>query len=108
VSFDVASADRVEIVLKTDPGSHLKILEFEPWDPQRRSFVHGTPDMRISNAGHIESVAMVLRESQLDAGVLEFASEETSAADTPGRYVLGELAERLGNGTRVTFYWRDS
>jgi hypothetical protein len=108
VSYDAAPADRVEIVLKTDPGSHIKILEFEPWDPASRSFVHGTPDMRISNAGHVDWVKMTLRESQLDAGVLEYASEETSAADTPGRYVLGDLGKMLADGTRVVFHWTDS
>ena len=108
VSYDVAPADRVEIVLKTDAGSRIKILEFEPWDPASRTFVHGTPDMRISNAGHVDWVKMTLRESQLDAGVLEFASEESSAADIRGRYVLGDLGSALADGTRVVFHWTDS
>lgn len=109
LSYSAAPAGRVEIVLATDPDSHIKILEFEPWDPRKRTFVHSTDKkMRISNAGHVESVMMTLNPSQLDAGVLEFASEETSAADTPGRYVLGDLANGLQAGTRATFYWRDS
>jgi hypothetical protein len=109
LSYDVAPAGRVEIVLKTDSDSKLKILEFEPWDPRTRTFVHSAdPKMRISNAGHIESVMLTLSPSELDTGVLEFASEESSALDTPGRYVLGDLASGLQGGTRATFYWRDS
>jgi hypothetical protein len=109
VSFGVAPPGQVDIVLKTEPDSRLKILEYEPWDPGSGSFGHSTdPKMRVSNAGHIESVTITLRASQLDAGVLEFASEESSASDIRGRYVLGDLASSLKDGTQVTFYWRDS
>jgi hypothetical protein len=108
VTYDVAPAGMVEIQLKTDPDSHIKILEFEPWDPASRTFIHGAPYMRLSNAGHVEVVAMTLQPSQLASGCIEFASEETSAADTPGRYVLGDLASGIKDGTRVTFYWKDS
>jgi hypothetical protein len=44
----------------------------------------------------------------LERGMIEFASEETSPIDTPGRYVLGKLGERLRDKARVTFYWTDN
>jgi hypothetical protein len=101
---DVVPAGEVEIVLQTDYASHIKIIEFEPWDPDRSQFVHGP---RIDNGGHVEKVTMTLGTSQLDLGVLEFASEESTGVNL-GRYVLGNLTERIKDGTRVTFYWRDN
>jgi hypothetical protein len=108
VSFagDVVPTGNVEIVLKTDYGSHIKILEFEPWEPETKQFVHGP---QISNTGHPEgaTATMSLRTSQIGDGVLEFASEETPGLNL-GRYVLGALNEKLKDGTRVTFHWRDN
>jgi hypothetical protein len=106
VSFATAvvPAGHVEIVLKTDYGSHIKIIEFEPWDVVGNQFVHGP---QISNAGHVGSVTLALRTSQIAAGVLEFASEESTGLNL-GRYVLGNLPEKLKDGTRVTFYWKDN
>lgn len=101
---DVVPAGQVEIVLKTDYNSHVKIIEFEPWDSERYQFVHGP---RIDNGGHVESVTMTLSTSQIDAGVLEFASEESTGLNL-GRYVLGDLTEKIKDGTRVTFYWTDN
>ena len=93
----------MEIVLQTDYGSHIKIIEFEPWDAAGNQFVHGP---QISNAGHVGSVTLALRTSQIATGVLEFASEESTGLNL-GRYVLGNLPEKLNDGTRVTFYWKD-
>ncbi|HEY7629453.1 MAG TPA: hypothetical protein VH817_02065 [Thermoleophilaceae bacterium] len=108
VSFanDAVPTGNVEIVLKTDYGSHIKILEFEPWEPETKQFVHGP---QISNTGHPEgaTATMALRTSQIGAGVIEFASEETPGLNL-GRYVLGDLTEKLKDGTRVTFHWRDN
>ena len=99
----VVPAGHVEIVLQTDYGSHIKIIEFEPWDAAGNEFVHGP---QISNAGHVGSVTLALRTSQIETGVLEFASEESTGLNL-GRYVLGNLPEKLNDGTRVTFYWKD-
>jgi len=101
---DVVPAGSVEVVLKTDYASHIKIIEFEPWDPDAKQFVHGP---QISNTGHIDTVTMPLRTSQIASGVLEFASEESTGLNL-GRYVLGNLTEKLKDGTRVTFYWKDN
>jgi hypothetical protein len=104
---DAAPAGFVEVVLRTDNGSHIKIIEFQPWDPATNQFVHGP---RTSNIGHPEggTFTVPVRTSEIGSAVLQFASEETSAADTPGRYVLGDLAQKLKDRTRVTFYWKDN
>jgi hypothetical protein len=107
VSYDAAPAGTAEVALKTDSNSHLKSIEFQPWDDGKRTFVHAKPPLSISNAGQIELVTMTISPSLLDRGVLEFDSEESSAADIRGRYVLGDLASKLSDGTRVTFYWTD-
>jgi len=104
VDNNVVPAGHVEIVLKTDFGSHRKIIEFEPLDQQTHQIVHGP---RISTAGDGSLSTMALTTAQIAAGVLEFASQETDAYDL-GRYVLADLPSRLKDGTRVTFYWRDS
>jgi hypothetical protein len=92
-------------VLKTDYGSHRKIIEFEPLDQQTNRIVHGP---RISTAGDGRDSTMALTTTQIAAGgVLEFASEESLSYDL-GRYVLADLPARLRDGTRVTFYWKDS
>lgn len=101
---NVVPVGHVEIVLKTDYGSHRKIIEFEPLDQRTNQIVHGP---RISTAGDGSLSTMALSTSQIATGVLEFASEETTAYDL-GRYVLADLPARLKDGTRVTFYWRDN
>jgi len=102
---NVVPAGHVEVVLKTDYGSHRKIIEFEPLDQQTNRIVHGP---RISTAGDGRDSTMALTTTQIAAGgVLEFASEESLSYDL-GRYVLADLPARLRDGTRVTFYWKDS
>jgi hypothetical protein len=103
-AYNVVPAGQVEIVLKTDVGSHRKIIEFEPLDQRTSKLVHGP---RISTAGDGSLSTMALTTTQIEnGGVLEFASEESISYDL-GRYVLADLPARLKDGRRVTFYWRD-
>jgi hypothetical protein len=51
---------------------------------------------------------MVVPTAWMTTSVLEFASEESSQWDTPGRYVLAELNRVIVDQSRVTFYWKDS
>lgn len=106
VSFTPGAAPpgMVDIVLKTDPGSHLKIIEYEPYDPQAKKFVHGPS---ISNWGQVQSVSMLVEASKMASGVLEFASQETPTYSL-GRYVLADLGRKLPDRSRVTFHWKDN
>lgn len=94
----------VEIALKTDPQSHVKVIEFEPYDPARKTFVHGPS---VGNWGHVSPVTLYLEPTVMAAGVLEFGSEE-SPGNNLGRYVLADLSRKLKAGSRVTFHWKDS
>jgi hypothetical protein len=105
VANNVVPNGHVEVVLKTDVGSHRKLIEFEPLDTQTNHIVHGP---RISTAGDGSLSTMALTTTQIaNGGVLEFASEESISYDL-GRFVLADLPARLKDGTRVTFYWRDN
>ena len=101
----VAPSGNVEIALRTAPESKIKIIELELFDEPTRRYVHG---QRIDNRGHNTYVSMTLPHAWMATSALEFASEETSQFDTPGRYVLTELGRRITERSRVTFYWRDS
>jgi len=99
-----AEAGTVEIVLKTDPGSHKKYIEFEPWDPYTQQFVHAQPFLVATN--DVGSPVLTFDASRVaSGGVLEFASEETPSY-SPGRYILAGLSDKLTDGTQVTFYWK--
>ena len=101
----VAPAGNVELALRTTPSSKIKIVELELFDEPTKRYVHG---QRIDNRGHVTYASMVLPHAWMATSALEFASEETSQSDIPGRYVLAELGRRLTDRSRVTFYWKDS
>ncbi|MGH2921127.1 MAG: hypothetical protein ACRDKU_03575 [Gaiellaceae bacterium] len=101
----VAPPGNVEIALRTAPESKIKIVELELFDEPTKRYV---PGQRIDNRGHITYVSMVLPHAWMATSALEFASEETSQFDTPGRYVLTELGRRITDRSRVTFFWKDS
>jgi hypothetical protein len=101
----VAPAGNVEIALRTAAESKLKIVELELFDEGTQRYVHG---QRIDNSGHNTYVSMTLPTAWMKTSVLEFASEESSQWDTPGRYVLAELSRKISDRSRVTFYWKDS
>jgi hypothetical protein len=48
-----------------------------------------------------------VRADAVGSGVIEFASQETSALDIRGRYVLAGLEEQLKDGWQVTLHWTD-
>ena len=49
---------------------------------------------------------LVLSTSQVSNGLLEFDSQETPTQKL-GRYLLGDLNDKLKERSRVTFYWRE-
>ena len=100
----VAPKDNVEIALWTDDGSHVKIVEVELFDQGTQRYVHG---QRVDNRDGTY-VSMTLPTSWMTTSVLEFASEESSQSDIPGRYVLAELSRKITDRSRVTFHWMDS
>jgi hypothetical protein len=100
----VLPAPLVEIALRTDNGSHLKIVELELFDEPTKTFVHGP---RIDNGGNRTLVSMQVPTPFLATGVIEFASEETPGLNL-GRYILSNLSRSIPGGSRVTFYWKDS
>ena len=100
----IAPKGNVEIALRTDDGSHVKILELELFDQPSQRYVHG---QRLDNR-YGPYVSMVVPTAWMTTSVLEFASEETSQWDTPGRYVLAELGRVIVDQSRVTFHWKDS
>jgi len=112
---DVAPTGTVEVVLKTDGNSHIKVIGFHPLDAASNRYgtgpqISNADRERIINADGTISVTLSLKtwEWEIASGVLQFASQETSPIDIPGRYVLADLAVELKDRTRVTFHWKDS
>ena len=60
-----------------------------------------TPSQSGQTRGSVPALAPVPEQSG------HGASEESLSYDL-GRYVLADLPARLRDGTRVTFYWKDS
>jgi hypothetical protein len=114
IDYDVVPDGLVEIVLLTDTSSHIKKAAFQTYVEQTGKFanvvfVQNTAKNTTDRNGVQYFVdSSTLASSLLERGMIEFASEQTSALDTPGRYVLGKLGEKLRNRARVTFYWKDN
>ena len=114
INYDVLPDGLVEIVLLTDTSSHVKKVAFQTYVEQTGKFanvvfVQNTARHTTDRNGvqyYVDSGTFA--SSQLERGMIEFDSEETSALDTPGRYVLGKLGDKLRNRARVTFYWKDN
>jgi len=104
VSFEdgVTGAGTVEIVLTTDQGSHWKGIGFQTWDSNTEKLY---PGPQISNGGNVYRVVLPLITSLIPIGVLEFDSEQSPGLNL-GRYLLGDLAKKLKDRTRVTFHWK--
>jgi hypothetical protein len=114
IAYDAVPDGLVEIVLLTDTSSHIKKAAFQTYVEQTGKFanvvfVQNTAKNTTDRNGVQYFVdSNTFASSLLERGMIEFASEQTSALDTPGRYVLGKLADRLRNRARVTFYWKDN
>jgi len=103
----------VEIVLLTDTSSHIKKVSFQRYVEQTGKFanvvfVENTAKHTTDRNGVQYFVdSGTFDSSLLERGMIEFASEASSPLDTPERYLLGKLGDRLRNKARVTFYWKD-
>jgi hypothetical protein len=109
----VAAAGTVQLVLLTDGNSHKKEFAFQRYVEQAGRFVNVVfatnflNDAQFVDGGQHLRGSATIQTSDLPLGMIEFASEETSAIAL-GRYVLGGLADRLKDKSRVTFYWTDN
>jgi len=114
IAYDAVPDGLVEIVLLTDTSSHIKKAAFQTYVEQTGKFanvvfVQNTAKNTTDRNGVQYFVdSNTFASSLLERGMIEFASEQTSALDTPGRYVLGKLGDQLRNRARVTFYWKDN
>jgi hypothetical protein len=114
IAYDAVPDGLVEIVLLTDTSSHIKKAAFQTYVEQTGkfanvAFVQNTAKNTTDRNGVQYFVdSNTFASSLLERGMIEFASEQTSALDTPGRYVLGKLGDKLRNRARVTFYWKDN
>ena len=64
-------------------------------------------DLQNFGGGHGPIDRLVLNAAQVQNGTLKFISEDEIVNELLlGRYVLGDLAERLKDRTRVTFRWK--
>ena len=108
----VAAPGAVELVLLTDGNSHKKEFAFQRWfEPSQQFvnvvFVSNYQGAQFIDGGQHISGSATIRTSDLPNGMIEFASEETPSLAL-GRYVLGGLADRLKDRSRVTFNWQDN
>ena len=95
----------VEIVLKTDANSYKKQIIFQQWDRDTRRPIYSQGLLNFD--GHTSTDSMALNTRQMEFGTLKFLSEDKFVNNIAvGRYVLGDLAEKLTDGTRVTFRWK--
>jgi hypothetical protein len=100
----VAPKDNVEIALRTDDGSHIKIIELQLFDEGTQRYI---PGQRLDNRDGWY-LSMVVPTAWMSTSVIQFASEGLNQTDIPGRYVLAELSRKITDRSRVTFYWKDS
>ena len=100
----VAPPNTVEVVLRTDPGSHLKILEFEPYAPRRRRSCTGRGSTTRKRPERQHATADLDRRHGRPGVRLRGVPRERP----PGRYVLAELGRKLTDRSQVTFHWKDS
>jgi hypothetical protein len=100
----VAPKDNVEIALRTDDGSDIKIIELQLFDEGTQRYI---PGQRLDNR-YGWYLSMVVPTAWMSTSVIQFASEGLNQTDIPGRYVLAELSRKISDRSRVTFYWKDS
>ena len=96
----------VEIVLETDGNSFKKKISFQQWDRDSQRPVYSA-DLQNFGGGHGPVDRLVLNAEQMQNGTLKFISEDEVVNELLlGRYVLGELGDRLKDRTRLTFRWK--
>jgi hypothetical protein len=97
----------VEIVLKTDANSFKKQIIFQQWDQDTQRPIYSDGLLNFRGGGVNVTDSIPLNTTQMEFGTLKFLSEDKFVNNIAvGRYVLGNLAEKLTDGTRVTFRWR--
>jgi hypothetical protein len=96
----------VEIVLETDSNSFKKKISFQQWDRDSQRPIYSA-DLQNFGGGHGPIDRLVLNASQVQNATLKFISEDEVVNELLlGRYVLGELGDRLTERTRLTFRWK--
>jgi hypothetical protein len=96
----------VEIVLETDANSYKKKISFQQWDRDTQRAIY-TADLQNFGGGHAPIDRVVLPAAQIPDGTLKFISEDEVVNELLlGRYVLGNLDQKLTDRTRLTFRWK--
>ena len=93
-------------MLETDANSFKKKISFQQWDRDSQRPVYSA-DLQNFGGGHGPIDRVVLNAEQMQNGTLKFISEDEVVNELLlGRYVLGELGDRLKDRTRLTFRWK--
>jgi hypothetical protein len=96
----------VEIVLETDAGSFKKRISFQQWDRDTQRAIYSA-DVQNFGGDREPPDKLVLNTTQVQNGTLKFISEDEFVNQLLlGRYVLGDLGQRLTDRTRLTFRWK--
>jgi hypothetical protein len=96
----------VEIVLEADTNSYKKRISFQQWDHDTQRVVYSA-DLQNFGGGHGPIDRLVLNAAQVQSGTLKFISEDEIVNELLlGRYVLGDLTEKINDRTRVRFHWK--
>ena len=110
---NVVCSGQVGFCLLTDKDrSHRKGVGFERLDEGSGKFVNDTfitnknKDLIQWRGNVYWGQSSTFSAAAMPTGVLEFTSQESEVEDR-GRYVLANLADRLAEGTMVTFYWTE-
>lgn len=99
-------AGSVEIVLETDANSYKKKISFQQWDRDTQRAIYSA-DLQNFGSGRGPIDRLVLNATQVPDGTLKFISEDEVVNELLlGRYVLGDLDQKLTDRTRLTFRWK--
>jgi hypothetical protein len=105
IEEDAVNPSTVAIFLETDQGSYKKKITFQQWDPDTQNSIFSA-DIQNWPPPKTED-HVVLNSAQIASGTLTFSSEDKLMNEVIlGRYVLGNLAEKLKDRTKVTFHWK--
>jgi hypothetical protein len=96
----------VEIVLETDANSYKKKISFQQWDRDTQRAIYSA-DLQNFGGGRGPIDRLVLNATQVRDATLKFISEDEVVNELLlGRYVLGDLGQRLTDRTSLTFRWK--
>jgi hypothetical protein len=113
--YDVAPVGMVQLVLRTDVGSHWKGFKHQYWHQPSNQFLdfisvtNAAMNVVMVNGRQFYEAFAIVPLSLLPNGAIEFSSEQSPGFNL-GRYILIDLAEgdKIKSRAQVTFYWQDN